>query len=264
MGLIDEAALCMLALSKMSACIKDDIEEELCRVFCCCKEHPVIQKKKLMQNCAHLMLKATHEPGCRYESSVPYRMDTLEPLKINPKTGRRMYMDESTGTRLPIRIPDVSAYDETGNLDTIYDFKFPGDCWRRGQKEAYEKLVGGNKEKVIKLDSEYCKCKNKIEDRSILTDEEKQAMRDQSNQYFMTNRKNNKKSIPSVMGGMNAAEPSALIPELTSAVHNAENMEQKLAPLSDISTWLRFGKPGKIGGSTPRTILPRPGFVPQH
>lgn len=273
MALIDEAAICMLALSKMPPCIEDEIEEELCRVFCCCKKYPIIKKRRLMQKCADMLLDATRRPGRPYENSVPYRMDTLEPLELDSGSGRRIYRelkalvrDELAGDpmrRQPakVRIPDVSVYDESGKLDRIYDFKFPGDRWRKGQREAYTQLVG-EEEKVTPLNLAHCRCDDRTEDRTRLTEEEKQAAADMANRYFITDWETHKHIILGVMAGVEDQELKELIPELISAVHNAKSLKQKLAPLFDITTWFPLGKWGKLGGRAARARLPRPGFAP--
>ena len=262
MGLIDEAALCMLALSKMPACIEDDIEEELCRVFCCCKKYPVIRKKKLMQKCADMMLKALRTPGRPYENSVPYRMDTKEVLKINPKTGRWIYRDDSTGARHNICIPDISVYDSSGNLDKVCDFKFPGDDWQTGQREAYAELVGRNEKKVIKLDNDYCKCDDRVEYRSNLTEEEKQGMLDRVNLYFITEWDKYGLHILDDVQELSEEERKQMLPELESAVENARKLAEQVPSLSDILlNMLPFGRMGKAARGLGR-MLPRPGFVP--
>ena len=83
MGLLDQAAICTVAMNKIPPCIEDPIKEELCIIFCCCMKYPIIQKRRLMQRCADLMMEKAEKPGGPYKHAVPYDMATLEPLKTD-------------------------------------------------------------------------------------------------------------------------------------------------------------------------------------
>lgn len=262
------AVICRLALSKMAPCIEDALEEELCHVFCCCKDHPVISPKgrKLRQRCADLMMSHTRQPGCRYENAVPYRMDTLEPIPRDQKTMRRMYReiknirrDEQASAILKanepkIRIPDISAYDEAGKLSKIYEFKFPGDHWRNGQKKAYEELVGRDDKKVIKLDETRCKCGQRKPDKSKVTDREIEAALEMFSKYFSADWEKNREIILEVMRRENSPELEALAPEMGAIARNALNLGKYLLPLCSFIS----GIPGIIGviGRVGRVLLP--------
>lgn len=52
-------------------------------------------------------------------------------------------------------IPDVAMV-VGGKVKRCFDFKFPGDRWRRGQKKRLTKLAGGNE--PVKINAKNCQC----------------------------------------------------------------------------------------------------------
>lgn len=269
MQLLDEAAICMLALAKQPVCFEDPIEEEICIMVCCCKIYPIIKSRRLMQKCVNMLMESSNSLERGYENSVPYNMNTRKPLPIDNRPGRRVFREikELTGNDDnnligKMRIPDVTVYDAHGNTDYVYEIKFPGDYWRDGQYCAYVKLMNNNKDKVIELNNEKCQCDTRKEDRSLLTDEEKKLAAELSRQYFIADWEANKETISGILAGVGDAELARLIPELRSAVHNAKTLGEKLAPLLDPLNFIPFGKLGRVcKAANAGKTLPSPGTL---
>jgi hypothetical protein len=116
-----------------------------------------------------------HLPGIYVE--VPFDMseDPPRPMMDSDERSNHPAMrdpaDPSKGMRLPggdlppvekSRRPDIVIaknpnlpLDAPGNIDKIYEIKYPGDRWRPGQKEAYEKIAP---DRVVELTPEKCGC----------------------------------------------------------------------------------------------------------
>ena len=63
------------------------------------------------------------------------------------------------GEAIKVR-PDLTMFGKDGSVQKLFDFKFPGDTWRDGQKPIYEKLVGEDNVHEINLKTcNYCKSK---------------------------------------------------------------------------------------------------------
>lgn len=282
MSLIEDAAICSVAMSKEPLCFDDPVKEELCIMMCCCIKYPVKQSKRLMQKCANLLMNTTNSVERGYENSVPYRMDTKEPLPIDPRTGKRMWREvkqwvgDSSKKIGRIRIPDVTVYDVYGHLDYFYEMKFPGDRWRDDQYEDYVELRNGDEDKVKELNEDECNCGKRTEDRSKLTAKELQDIAEQARHYFIADWEANKDIISGVMAGVGDQELMDLIPEIASAVHNAKTFSEKMTPLINPAALMPRGMlgglgklggtAGKIGGRQPGPPLPVPGWnlLPTH
>ncbi len=149
----------MVNLSKKASCSGNAIEKKLCCIFNTCKNTASNGKgRKLMQKCADDTLKSSCDKSPQpYRNSVPYRMDTKQSLEYDSASKSWKHKDvRGKKPKVQVRIPDVSVFDANGNLDTIYDFKFPGDRWRGNQKKDYETLVGGRPDKVITINEKRC------------------------------------------------------------------------------------------------------------
>jgi hypothetical protein len=273
MSLLEEAAVCMVAMSKEPPCSEDPIKEELCVMMCCCIKYPVLKSKRLMQSCANLLMDATNSLERGYENSVPYSMDTKEPLPIDPRTGGRIWREvkqwagDDTARTGKVRIPDVTVYGEHGTPDYVYEMKFPGDYWRNNQYEDYVELKNGDKCKVKELNKDECDCDGRKEDRKKLTEKEKRDIAEMARQYFIADWEANKTIIAGTMAGYDDQELIDLCKEISSAVHNAKTFAEKMAPLTDptlLLPWGRLGRLGKMGGAAGRAggRLPGPGLPP--
>ncbi len=266
MGLLDQAAICTVAMNKIPPCIEDPVKEELCIIFCCCMKYPIIQNRRLMQRCADLMMEKAETPGGPYKHAVPYNMDTLEPLETDAQ-GRWIYktlksLTGREGGRVgKIRIPDVTIYDENGNRSGFYDMKFPGDRWRDNQKRDYEELMGGDADKVTKLDKNECKCGDRQEDRSKLTQEQMESIAEEANKFYIADWEENEGLIGNIVSAYGDEELKELMPQMKIAAFHAMSVEQQLKPILDLATGLMMRKGGLGGASVPGKILPRPGII---
>lgn len=159
---LDKAAACMVSMSRQSLCIQPH-EELFCRVFCCAAANPLTGKdgRKCKQSCADALLKYYRQATANASTegmgkAGNYFFVNSQSYTMKDPTGTKLL----AGTGLSCRdwTPDISVYDRDHGLAYVYDFKFDGDSWHAGQEEAYRKLVGGEKNNVMEINSDSCQC----------------------------------------------------------------------------------------------------------
>src|SRR5690606_35663640 len=174
---------------------KRDVEDKsyLCAIFCSCNINPIkgVQGQDLKQRCASETLRNEDRASnwqSKFKVEVPYDMNGKytegkgppgKPYPIMSKkhptrpSSHWMYHVQKSGgweryTQYDVRIPDVVAVRDVlsppiqDNIEKIYEMKFPGDQWGKGQKHAYGRILGaGRKMDLILLNTKTCGCSPK-------------------------------------------------------------------------------------------------------
>lgn len=190
MGLMDKAAACMTAYAYEAACLPADHKERICRMVCCCDKYPIVRSYKLKQLCVDRLMAANNLHNDGILGGVPYDMETLLPAKGYPHASiaaqLKKYLDGAYYTNR-IRIPDVTVLKDSagpitpGNIDKLYEIKFPRDTDRNGQMNDYSKIA-----EVEELNVEKCNCDNRTDPESILVPEAiRQAAIDRANSSIL-------------------------------------------------------------------------------
>lgn len=172
--------ICLAFDSKVATC-SDCVDPYalICKYVCCCNEFPTRKNKKgalLKQACVDANMALSEDTKKANLTIAPiYNMNTNPPSQIYKSdgsapagnvfeavklvtlstvgSGREGVEQYSKGS---IRIPDLvltrdsDQRAEGDNIDKVFEIKFPGDKWGKGQKAAYEK-ISGTSLKVIKI-----------------------------------------------------------------------------------------------------------------
>lgn len=141
----------------------DPMKDLLCEIMCLCNV------PGLKTACARRLLASRKGrcwdpriPGVYVEAS--YQMD---PPRLVPSKETSDRWKNSKGDPMPLPLdswppsgskrPDVvvardkSKPPEPGNIEAIYEFKFKGDSWRKGQRDAYKEIARKDKAEVIEI-----------------------------------------------------------------------------------------------------------------
>lgn len=185
----------MTATEPQTPCT-EGIKDFLCRVYCCADAHPFKneQGNEYRQACADKLLTALRTSGnggdrnecgkvgnTRYHNSYEHDMMPMtkeEEKKYKFKDNKSEYKHKHVNGKqisYKTRIPDVTVFNEKMQVEAVYDFKFPSDRKRESQENDYLRLVGGDKSKVVYLDSGSCSCNHENKE---LSPEEKQQVID--------------------------------------------------------------------------------------
>ncbi|UQZ87815.1 hypothetical protein C4J81_00710 [Deltaproteobacteria bacterium Smac51] len=195
--------ICMAFDSKFAECKQSvDPLELICMYVCCCNEFPTNKNSEgdlLKQVCVNFnMARNNDTEKAGLTISPMYNMNAHPyPRQIFKRDGSapasnifeavRLVSKLAVGaggemieeyTKGAIRVPDFArSYNphlppEGINLDKIYEVKFPGDKWGDGQKEAYETILNGRKEALIKVIPDKATDKSGLERRRTLEEYE--------------------------------------------------------------------------------------------
>ena len=162
--------------------------EVLCQVFCRCARFPVRSasgQSDLRQECVKQTLDALGGPACDqspFRAEISYNMTTRPPAPfMSGAAGRTLCrsrywqgraqeeIEDYVGGQGMVRRPDVvivrnaAAPPVQSNLAAVVEMKFPGDSPRPGQIAAYERIAGGDANRVVVLDENECDCRRRRE-----------------------------------------------------------------------------------------------------
>ncbi len=158
--------------------------ERLCEILCTCNSAPASSssgESDLRQHCVTLALQALDNPPqynqSRMKPEISYDMTQSPPSPLMSRSGNglapsahwqtraRQIPGYQSGTGM-VRRPDVvivrnpSLPPTQGNLAAVVEMKFPGDPRNPNQIKAYEKIAGGDPDRVVELDVNECRCNN--------------------------------------------------------------------------------------------------------
>jgi Domain of unknown function (DUF4150) len=116
----------------------------VCNVLCECLS------VGLKQNCVSAALQAADVAGTsNIKPEVPFDMRTSPPTPTTYPGQRRPYA---------VVVFDPSKPATRDNLKAVIEVKiYPGDRWRMGQKEAYERIAG-DPDKAVEINNRNCQC----------------------------------------------------------------------------------------------------------
>jgi hypothetical protein len=183
MGLLDDAATCVVAYQYKSQCILD-AKSEVCLLVCCCNKFPMKPKKNLLrQLCVDRLMAAKETEKRGILPGVPFDMRKNPPQTFGGTDawGDGKYVatiakcvkivkdeDGSNYRSRRVRVPDVVVLNDPNgpvtqdNIAKIYEIKFPTDRWGKKQREDYERIASSDKnigkQKVEELNVKECMC----------------------------------------------------------------------------------------------------------
>lgn len=205
----------MAETSPRASCA-EDANTLFCRVFCCAKPNPVIGSdgRECRQSCADRLLTAHR---CASNGGDPKEFGQTGDILFYNSYAHIMFADDDSAndkknnyTYMMINgenkkcitsRPDISTFDKNKKLLTLYDLKFEDDTWHGMQKENYEKIVGGEKNRVVELNDQTCPCGDKKTHE--ISSSEKQKIKKDMRKLFpeFYNKESNKKPTCSTSHG---------------------------------------------------------------
>lgn len=137
----------------------------MCEVYNCCRSpqsNPRVGNEQFSRCVDDVFRSVDSFSGwkSRYKAEVSFRDG--QPIMF-PPGGTRPWYPTARFPKFPAgsKRPDIVAVSNPalaplpGNIDAIYEFKFPGDKWGKDQRGAYNKIAGNSKN-VVEISDDTC------------------------------------------------------------------------------------------------------------